>query len=47
MEDDQAQPPDSLLPYDEWHEEALRHVMLRALQYAAANGPGAAAVVPR
>jgi hypothetical protein len=41
MEDDQAQPPDSLLPYDEWHEEALRHVMLRALQYAAANGlPG-------
>jgi uncharacterized protein len=41
MEDDQAQPPDSLLPYDEWHEEALRHVMVRALQYAAANGlPG-------
>jgi hypothetical protein len=41
MEDDPEQPPESLLPYDEWHEEALRHVMLRALQYASTNGlPG-------
>jgi hypothetical protein len=46
MEDDpsgpgQTQPPESLLPYDEWTESALRRVMLRALQYAAVNGlPG-------
>ncbi len=41
MEDDPEQPPESLLPYDEWHEEALRHVMRRALHFAAANGlPG-------
>jgi uncharacterized protein len=41
MEDDQAQPPESLLPYDDWHEEALRNVMLRALQYVASHGmPG-------
>lgn len=34
-------PPDSLLPYDEWTEAALRQVMVRALQYAAENGlPG-------
>lgn len=33
--------PDSLLPYDEWTEEALRHVVARALRYAAGNGlPG-------
>ncbi|MCW3475869.1 SspB family protein [Limobrevibacterium gyesilva] len=41
MEDDTQQGPESLLPYDEWTEEALRHVMVRALEYAAANGlPG-------
>jgi uncharacterized protein len=41
MEDDTAQGPESLLPYDEWTEEALRHVMVRALQYAAEHGlPG-------
>lgn len=41
MEDDTEQPPESLLPYDAWTEEALRHVMVRALQYAAAQGlPG-------
>jgi hypothetical protein len=41
MEDDGAQRPDSLLPYDEWTEEALRHVVARAVAYAAANGlPG-------
>ena len=40
MSDDRP-PPESLLPYDAWTEEALRHVMLRALQHAAANGlPG-------
>jgi hypothetical protein len=33
--------PESLLPYDDWTEAALRQVMVRALQYAAANGlPG-------
>ncbi len=41
MSDDQEQRPDSLLPYDEWTETALRQVVVRALQYAAANGlPG-------
>ncbi len=44
MEDDditQTPRPDSLLPYDEWAEEALRGVAIRALQYAAAEGmPG-------
>ena len=33
--------PTSLLPYDEWTEEALRHVVARALGYAGKNGlPG-------
>jgi len=33
--------PDSLLPYDDWTEAALRQVMVRALQHAAAHGlPG-------
>jgi hypothetical protein len=45
MEDDDngAAPPrpDSLLPYDAWTEEALRHVVVRALAYAGAHGlPG-------
>jgi len=41
MEDDTNQQPESLLPYDTWTEEALRHVMVRALQHAAAQGlPG-------
>src|SRR5271166_6509096 len=41
MEDDGAQRPDSLLPYDQWTEEALRQVVARAVSYAAANGlPG-------
>jgi hypothetical protein len=40
MEDD-TPPPESLLPYEQWQEEALRHVVCRALQYAAAHGlPG-------
>ena len=41
MEDDTEQQPESLLPYDTWTEEALRHVMVRAIQHAAAQGlPG-------
>ena len=44
MEDDEdARPerPESLLPYDAWTEEALRHVVVRALAYAGAHGlPG-------
>ena len=41
MSDDQGQRPESLLPYEAWAEEAMRHVMLRAIQYAAAKGlPG-------
>lgn len=37
-----APPPvESLLPYDQWHEEAQRHVVVQALKYAAAQGlPG-------
>ncbi len=35
------QRPESLLPYDAWHEEALRHVVVRALAYVGAQGmPG-------
>ena len=45
MEDDQEIPetalPDSLLPYDRWTEEALRHVVVQALNHAALEGlPG-------
>ena len=45
MEDDEngALParPDSLLPYDAWTEEALRHVAVRALAHVGAHGmPG-------
>jgi hypothetical protein len=41
MEDPPETRPDSLLPYDDWTEQALRHVVVRALQYAAAHGlPG-------
>jgi hypothetical protein len=41
MEETDGQAPESLLPYDEWTEEALRHVMVRALRHAGANGlPG-------
>jgi hypothetical protein len=41
MEDDGAQRPDSLLPYDQWTEEALRQVVARAVAYAAVHGlPG-------
>lgn len=38
---DEAQRPDSLLPYDEWTETALRQVMVRALAHVAESGlPG-------
>ena len=45
MKDDQdqgpPQRPDSLLPYDEWGDEAQRRVLVRALAHVAANGmPG-------
>ncbi len=36
-----GQRPDSLLPYDEWTEAALRQVVVRAIEYAALHGlPG-------
>jgi hypothetical protein len=41
MEDHDDNPPDSLLPYDEWTEEALRHVLVRALRHVSVHGlPG-------
>jgi hypothetical protein len=41
MDETEEQPPESLLPYDEWTEEALRHVMVRALRHAGSHGlPG-------
>jgi hypothetical protein len=48
MEDETDDPeadrqrPESLLPYDDWTEQALRHVALKALAHAASEGlPGA------
>ena len=41
MADDKEQQPDSLLPYEEWVEAAMRQVVARAIAHAAANGlPG-------
>ena len=41
MAEDKEQQPESLLPYDEWVEAAMRQVVARAVAYAAANGlPG-------
>ncbi len=41
MADDDATVPDSLLPYDEWTQEALRHVVVSALRHVATSGlPG-------
>lgn len=38
---DQDEPPESLIPYDSWAQEALRDVAIRALEHAAARGlPG-------
>lgn len=41
MTDEPVADPDSLLPYDDWTEEALRHVVARGIAHAAAHGlPG-------
>jgi hypothetical protein len=41
MEDTPEQRPESLLPYEDWTEQALRQVVVRALEHAAAHGlPG-------
>lgn len=41
MEEAQDPPPESLLPYDVWTEDALRQVIVSALAHAAAEGlPG-------
>jgi hypothetical protein len=41
MEDDQKQQPDSLLPYEKWIEQALRHVVAQAIEHVAVHGlPG-------
>jgi hypothetical protein len=41
MTEDKEQQPESLLPYDEWVEVAMRQVVARALAHVAANGlPG-------
>ena len=41
MAEDKEQQPESLLPYDDWVEAAMRQVVARALAHAAANGlPG-------
>ena len=38
---DQTPPPESLLPYDRWTEEAMRNVALRALEFREHfHGPG-------
>jgi hypothetical protein len=41
MDETDSGQPDSLLPYVAWTEEALRHVVIRALEYMVAHGlPG-------
>ena len=41
MTDEQQNPVESLLPYEEWTEAAMRQVVVRALAHVAANGlPG-------
>ena len=41
MDADQKQRPDSLLPYEKWIEQALRHVVAQAIEHAAVLGlPG-------
>ena len=41
MDDDQKQRPESLLPYETWIEQALRHVVAQAIEHAAVQGlPG-------
>jgi hypothetical protein len=41
MEDPPQHRPDSLLPYEDWTEQALRQVVVRALEHAGSHGlPG-------
>ena len=41
MEDDTQQPVESLLPYERWIANALRHVVVQAIEHAATHGlPG-------
>jgi uncharacterized protein len=41
MEDDTEQLPESMLPYEDWIESAMRQVVVRAIEYVAQNGlPG-------
>jgi uncharacterized protein len=41
MDDDQKQRPESLLPYEQWIEQALRQVVALAIEHAASQGlPG-------
>ena len=41
MEDDEEQRPDSLLPYEDWIETALRQVVAQAVSHASVHGlPG-------
>jgi hypothetical protein len=41
MDDDQKQRPESLLPYEQWIEQALRHVVAQAIEHVAQHGlPG-------
>jgi hypothetical protein len=41
MAEDQSPAPESLLPYDGWTQEALLHVVIRAISHAAKEGlPG-------
>jgi hypothetical protein len=41
MEDDNEQPVESLLPYERWIGNALRHVVVQAIEHVAAHGlPG-------
>lgn len=38
MEDDQEQRPESQLPYDDWTERALRHVVAQAIEFVVEKG---------
>jgi hypothetical protein len=41
MDDDKGQRPESLLPYERWIEQALRHVVSQAIEHVAREGlPG-------
>jgi hypothetical protein len=41
MDDDQKQRPESLLPYEKWIEQALRHVVAQAIDHVGEHGlPG-------